>query len=75
MVLVDPDDELVTAATATTLLVGGAVHTAPDTLTGAVNDDLVPQVDVPVTLQRGVGVASVGLGLVEAMELLDRNMR
>lgn len=75
MVLVDPDDELVTAATATTLLVGGAVHTAPDTLTGAVNNDLVPQVDVPVTLQRTVGVASVGLGLVEAMELLDMNMR
>jgi len=72
---INPDDPLVEAATAGTLLIGGAVHAAPDTLTPAVNNDLVPQVDVPVTLQRTVGVASVGLGLVAAMDAMNGNMR
>jgi len=53
------------------LITGGAVHAFPHVLTGLVNDDLVPQVGQDVTVQRGVGVASLGYGVVEAMEALD----
>jgi hypothetical protein len=76
---INPDDPLVEAATAGALLAGGAVHTLPNELTPAIDQDIidldpVPVVpDVPLTVQRAVGVSSVGLGLVAAMEALEDN--
>lgn len=63
--------EIEELATSGLLLAGGAVHAFPDELTQFVDDDFVPQIEVPVTLQRTVGVASMGAGVLEAMEALD----
>jgi|APHM01.1.fsa_nt_gi hypothetical protein len=78
---INPDDPLVEAATAGTLLAGGAVHALPNELTPAIDQDIIdldpiPVVpDVPLTVQRAVGVTSVGLGIVAAMDAADGNMR
>jgi len=74
---IDAEDPLTEAATATALLAGGAVHTFPNTLTEAVDQDIVdlgevPLLpDAPLTVQRGLGVATMGLGVVTALDALN----